>query len=71
MAGRKGFIDTSKQKKDSSSIVHVYSDVHRDRYVCEFLTPLYRKYTTKMVTGIMRDKRNVKGKGTALDRLSL
>ena len=32
MASRKGFIDASKQKKDSSSIVHVYSDVHRDRY---------------------------------------
>ncbi|CAI8042695.1 U4/U6.U5 tri-snRNP-associated protein 1 [Geodia barretti] len=31
MAGRKGFIDTSKQKKDSSSVVHVYSDVHRDK----------------------------------------
>jgi U4/U6.U5 tri-snRNP-associated protein 1 len=31
MAGRKGFIDTSKRKKDSSSVVHVYNDMHRDR----------------------------------------
>ena len=33
MAGRKGFIDTSKHRKDSSSVVHVYSDIQRDRYV--------------------------------------
>ena len=33
MAGRKGFIDASKQRKDSSSIVHVFSDMQRDRYV--------------------------------------
>ena len=32
MATKKGFIDTTKQKKDSSSVVHVYSDMHRDRY---------------------------------------
>ena len=31
MAGRKGFIDTSKQKKDSSSVVRVFTDVQRDR----------------------------------------
>ena len=34
MAVRKGFIDTEKQKRDSSSVVRVYSDVHRDRFVC-------------------------------------
>ena len=34
MAVRKGFIDTEKQKRDSSSVVHVYSDAHRDRFVC-------------------------------------
>lgn len=33
MAVRKGFIDTSKQKRDSSSVVHIYNDVHRDRYI--------------------------------------